>query len=1095
MGTLFRLICNLSDGLSAFGEMRVLVSGISMKRLFAAASAPLFFAASTALAQTTISTNSTTPVATSTSGDLLVNSGAGVTVRTGGPAVTIDSNNTVTNNGTISVRNSTTGGTGILVTTGAGRTTTISNAGDIAADDNVVLTDTDGDGDLDGPYATPGMVRYGIRTTGAGALTGNVSTTFGSVISVVGDSGSTSVSIESPMVGNVVLKGTLGALGDNSYALHTTETITGDLSIGGVLNVQGLNSSSVAIDGAVTGQVRIDGNLSTSGFRYLKRSDAPKGIELLDADDLLIGGPAIRINASASRGVVLDAPPPITDATDANGDGVPDNTDQDADGIPDAQETTGIVNSYGSSPGLLAGGASAIILGNAGTASRDVFGLIIRGILSSNGVYDGVSATGVQVAGLGGAVNTTGGMSVTGQVNAAAFNAGATGIRLGSGAVVPVLNVNRGLISSGVQTVAGTVVDARAVQIDAGASLSTLNNAGTIKAGLNGPAGNATAVLDNAGLLSVINNTNTIQATVISTDKTVTAVGNAIALDLRANTTGVTLNQTQNAVEGIDSIILGDILLSDGAFNDTVAIGAGATKGVISFGGGTDALSISGGSLLTGGLRKGSGSLAVDVAAGTLDLNRTNSTNLSSLNVGATSILTLTTDPTNADPLQRISSLNVAGQATFEEGSQIKLKFLHKLLADGTFTVVSAGTLVNNGVTASLAEQLPALFNGQLTVGVNSITIAARRRTASELGLVGARADAFEAFYKAFDSDTDVANDILSKTTDASFGKIYSQFLPDYSGGAFKALSGTTRETMRAQAESPVGLPHDQPRSWLQEVGATVKQETINEVPYQTGGFGLVGGYERPIGNDGYIGVSGSYMTSEIRNQIRFTGSHLAASAVTAGAYWRQPMQNLTLDADVTGGLAWFDSSRKIVDATSAGAQLLVRQADGKWTGALAAARFGATYDATFNVPVGTLYVRPSAEIDGVYLSEGGYTETGGGSAVNLNVASRTNYEAAAQVGVVVGGLFGRAYRWGPEFEIGYRTILANGDGQTTASYASVAGTSFTLGGLDREKGLLIVRAALRGQGAYSNLAFEAGGEIGSNYEAYTARFVVRFVF
>ena len=58
-----------------------------------------------------------------------------------------------------------------------------------------------------------------------------------------------------------------------------------------------------------------------------------------------------------------------------------------------------------------------------------------------------------------------------------------------------------------------------------------------------------------------------------------------------------------------------------------------------------------------------------------------------------------------------------------------------------------------------------------------------------------------------------------------------------------------------------------------------------------------------------------------------------------------------------------------------------------------------------------------------------------------------------------------------------------------------MAGTSFTLGGLDREKGLLIVRAALRGQGAYSNLAFEAGGEIGSNYEAYTARFVVRFVF
>ena len=96
---------------------------------------------------------------------------------------------------------------------------------------------------------------------------------------------------------------------------------------------------------------------------------------------------------------------------------------------------------------------------------------------------------------------------------------------------------------------------------------------------------------------------------------------------------------------------------------------------------------------------------------------------------------------------------------------------------------------------------------------------------------------------------------------------------------------------------------------------------------------------------------------------------------------------------------------------------------------------------------------------------------------------------------MIVGGSFGRSYRWGPEFEIGYRSILASGDGNTTAAFASVAGTGFTLSGMAREKGLLVLRAALRGHGVYSSLAFEAGGEIGDNYEAYMARAVIRFAF
>ncbi len=1068
-----------------------------MKRfLAAAAAAPLCFAAQAALAQTTITTNTVAPLATSTTGDLTVSAGAGVTVRTGGPVITVDSDNAVIINGSVSARDSTSGGTGILVTTGSGvRSSNITVAGAVGADDTVAAVDSDGDGIPDTPFATPGIVRYGVRVTGPGTYHGTLGEPLGGTIAVKGDSGSAAVSVESNVDGSIILNGNVGATGDNTFGLHTTGDLTGHVTISGQVNVQGGGATAIAIDGNLTGQLLIDGVVANSGYRYLHRSDIPKGATVanLDASDLLTGGPAIRLRGNITQGFVLDAPPPVWDYTDVNGDGALDNLDQDEDGVPDSSEQTGQVLNYGSAPALLAGSTSAITFGNVGTGFLNKYGLIIRGVLQSSGVYDGFSATGVQIAGLGGSVNTSGGVSVTGQINVQSFNANSTGLLLASGAVAPVIDVYHGLISAGTSTVEGTVVSARGLVIEAGSTTSVLNNNGTIKAGLNGPAGNAIAVVDNSGLLSTITNTDTIQATVRTSDGTGTATGDSIALDLRANTTGVTLTQNANPTPNSTAVstIVGDVLLSANNLNDSVTINSGQTTGLISFGGGTDVLAINGGSSVTGGILKGAGALDVNVAHGVLSLTRTATANVSSLEVGGSSTLIFTADPVNADPLLRSAGLNVSGQAVFDAGSQIKMLFDHKLAGNQTFSVVTAGTLVNNGVSADLNERMPAIFTGQMTVGTNNISIVARRRTTDELGLFGGRAQTYEAFYQAFDQDTGVESDILSKTTIGSFTKLYNQFLPDYSGGPFKTLSSTTRESLAAQAESPAGLPTDQPRSWLQEVGLTVKQETVDDVPYQTGGFGVVGGYERPVAGGGFAGVSGSYMSSEIRNKDRFLGSHLSASAATAGVYWRQPKDDLTLDADLTGGFAWFDSVRKIVDQNTAGQQLLVRTANGNWNGALAAGRVGATY----NLKLGNIYLRPSADIDAVYLGEGAYKETGGGDSVNLSISSRNNYEAAAQAGIVIGGTFGRSYHWSPELELGFREILASGSGATSGEFVSVPGSTFNISGLARQKGLLIIRAALRGQGAFSAMAFEAGGEVGSNYSAYTARFAIRFVF
>ena len=60
--------------------------------------------AAPALAQTTVTSNTSTPLLTSKTGDLTINSGVSVTPPSGA-AVTIDSNNSITNSGLIQFQN------------------------------------------------------------------------------------------------------------------------------------------------------------------------------------------------------------------------------------------------------------------------------------------------------------------------------------------------------------------------------------------------------------------------------------------------------------------------------------------------------------------------------------------------------------------------------------------------------------------------------------------------------------------------------------------------------------------------------------------------------------------------------------------------------------------------------------------------------------------------------------------------------------------------------------------------------------------------------------------------------------------------------
>lgn len=477
--------------------------------------------ATPALAETSIATKITTPVRTGTAAngapDSIKITSAGTVAPTSGTAVTIDTNHGVINEGAIEVRNAN-GGIGILANPGV--LASIASSGKITVDEDYTATDTDKDGDLDGPFAQ-GSNRFGIRLAPGGTVTGNVSNS--GAITIEGNS-SAGIAADSRLAGSLSHSGSIGVLGNDSVGIRTGD-VTGSVSITGAVEARGANSVGVSVGGDVGGRVTIQSAVAASGYRATTR---PADVSKLDADDLLQGGPAVRIAGNVAGGVLLDAPPADTKT---------DDKDEDKDGIEDSKEGTAQLASFGAAPALQIGAADRAVAIGAVQGDANGHGLIIRGTVLGDGVYKDVNATAVQIGGAGGAVTVAGGITTTNSIKATSLGANATAVRIGAGATTPELR-NAGSILADGSSTAGT--SSRAISIDAGGSLAAIRNTGTIDVKASG-AGTAAAIIDASGSLALIDTSGVIAASGAG------AAERNIAIDLRANTAGATVRQSAPA--------------------------------------------------------------------------------------------------------------------------------------------------------------------------------------------------------------------------------------------------------------------------------------------------------------------------------------------------------------------------------------------------------------------------------------------------------------------------------------------------------------------------------------------------------------------
>ncbi|WP_408588059.1 beta strand repeat-containing protein [Novosphingobium sp.] len=971
-------------------------------------------AAAPAFADTTVSTTSTTPLVTSSAGNVTVASGGNLKVASG-PAVTVDAAKTVTvaSGGTITAGEDD-NATAIFV---APVTTTIDNAGTITVTQTYSVPDADSNSIADGPLATVSN-RYGIHVGPGGTMTGAITNSGTITLDGLNSAG---IAVDSTLDGSLTNTGTIKVLGDNSVGIRTA-AVTGDVKVGGTVSVVGAGTQALVVGGDVGGTVRINGalgqatSLTTDGGTTLS----------LPRSALQSGKAIVEISGNVAKGVLVYAP-----------------ADSSA-----SDQTAGAITAYGNSPGLLIGGTTNTTIGS-GTTRLGTYALGIDGSVTASAGYSSTNAYGVVIGGKGGNVTMASGIGVGGSITA-------------------------------------TTVDSSAVAllINAGSTVPTLVNDGTIKAVISSPGiGESYAIRDLSGTLTSITNTGDITVTGSSEDR-------LAAIDVSANTSGVTITQKLNSTDAasqttakgatgynpdtatVYTTITGNIYT--GAGSDTLDIQSGKITGnsflgagddvvkladdskyigQIDFGTGTATMNMAGNSRFTGtlivndqagtltladaarwlGTVTGGSQLAVNVNGGTFGANAVTTTTIGSLNVGANGTLQVYVDGTTGT-----ASKVIANTATFASGAKITAKVSSLAKAEGTYTVLSAGTLTGAATIDASALAMPVLFNGAIAAQGNDLLLTISRKTADQLGLNAAQGAAYTALLDNALNYTTLQSSLLQASNVAALQSQFGQLLPVFNGGAFDLVTRGVRLAAQHVSDDSSIFTISDVGGWIEPIYFKGEQSLdATGHGFKTDGFGISAGIERRtgIGNVGasFLYVSGNAKTGDIQK--------VKGSTYEAAAFWR--LAHGPLYAYARAGIATnkFKSTRTFTGTVDAAT--VTYTASGDWKGTLISGTGGLSYKVDLG---GGFSLKPKAVLDYYRLHENKYAETGD-TAILLNVGARNSSALNGTATLVAAWSAGQSgYEGRPltiEVEGGRRNRLSGHLGDITATTAS--GDSFTL--------------------------------------------------
>ena len=1067
-----------------------------------------FSATTLTSAQTVIDADQDTPVTTEDSGDVTIDTGITISTTTTGPAVTLNSDNTIVNSGVISIEDV---DNATAVEIQGGNTGSYTQSGAITILEDFTPADLDDDLVPDEPFAS-GTGRTGILISGASPFVGNV--TLESTSSVIVE-GNNSYGIRlaetAGLTGNLSALGGIGVTGNDSVGVSLESRIIGELALGGNISTNGTNTSAVSITGDIDGGFSSQGAITNTGFRFTTRPNLT-GRELIDEDDLGQAAAAVNINSNISGGVLFDQV--ITTTTDEAG--------------VETSILTSIpsVTQFGNAPAILIDGLGTPIAIGRVSAITDpedenfdgtlIYGFINEGALSAAGVFNDINSTTFEVRD----ATIEGGISNTGSLTAASFRSGDDGtvdvdgftglaqvIVIGNGAIAEAIN-NTGIISASVtedidqvfldtdNIVAARNITAVAINIEEGAEVSSLNNSGAISAIVTGRNGEVVAIRDSSGTLLNVVNTGSISALSANSDANGAEVTSftQTALDLSANTAGVTL--VQNLAEDTDltdtitptaPFIIGDVLLGSG--NDTVEITSGSVIGAVAFAGGENSLSISGGSLVSGAITSEGGSVALSVSDSSLTNLAGTPLSVSTASFDSTSAY----NPSLDGATGQASTLVASSDINFADGAQIN-PILSNIIGStsNTFTIANAANLNIEGDLETLSGSLsPFLYNTTYSFDgndQNSLLVTLDLRETSELGLDNVQTAFFNSAFEALGSNAALGDAFVNLTDSSSFNQSFNQLLPEFAAagrqfivanvdGAVGAV-GAQLDNARRSQDRPGGV-------WIEEFAYFADRELAGlSEQYRGSGFGFNAGIDTEIGPFHAVGLTAGFASTEIESVID-NDEPLDLVTIQVGAYAGYQTGGLGVEALAGFGYNDFESDRNVTVGNFTGTS------SGDWSGTHINGSLRAGYDYDIGE---TFFVRPAASLDYLRLSENSYTEESS-SGIGLEIDDRDSESGSATAMLNFGAQFFGKRTWiRPSLRVGYRNDFINDSVITTGRF--VGGTTpFTIESEEFPSDGFLLGLTIAAGSEFSSFSFDLDSDIRDGFIRHTGRIVLRLLF
>lgn len=731
---------------------------------------------------------------------------------------------------------------------------------------------------------------------------------------------------------------------------------------------------------------------------------------------------------------------------------------------------SGTITTYGPLAILLQASSTDIAIGDGSS-----YGFDNTASIYAYGSNSGTAATAISIEGSGGhTVDLGTGLENSGTssiIYASAIDADATAILLGNSAIVPEL-MNEGTIEG--YTSGTTGGDAVGVDIAAGATLGTIDNAGAIEAIAVTDGMDATAIRDVSGTLTSIDNSGTILATATT--------GSATAIDLSGSSANVDISNS--------GTITGDILFGTGT--STLTATAGTITGDIDVAsGGSATIALSGGATLKASSAS-VGTLNLDVGDATFQSTGTGF-DATTAHFGADSVFAVTYDPQNSSTA---ALLTTSGATSFDAGATVDVTFNSYLSSTETIALVDAGSL--SGTGGIDVGGVSAGYDATLDTNGGQLSITLSRKTAAELGLSQNVASIYDAAPGALGSDDTFGSAVGNLSTVDAVRKLYSDLQPDLTGARetqairvqdiSSGIISTRLALLRTGEQTGVDTSLGRVASrrgtgfWGQEaISAEQSKAGDKSQAYDGPLYAMAAGYDERDREGDVWGLSFAYAA------MNYGGSDPSNDntnqSILVQAY--KGINRGPFFLDLVGGIG-YDNYREYRQVT---ASSVTRSANAKWNGY----QGGLSAEIGYSAVLGPISIRPLIGASYTYLYQNAYTEEGGQS-IDLAVEGNSFQSLRSNAELRIAGTFGSDTLWTPYVRGGLSHEFLDAKPVADGHFVE-GGGSFSLEGDPLDKDVPYVGGGLSMAIGYARVSLDYTGQFGDRLQSHQGSATVAVAF